>query len=49
VLLGRAAVLDRGLVQRLAITCAGNWTAETEAQVVEETGALGPRTPAGVR
>ena len=35
--------LRDGLVQRLAITCAGNWSAETEARVVEETGALGPR------
>ena len=43
------ATLKDGLVQRLAITCAGNWSAETEAQVVEETGALGPRTPASVR
>ena len=43
------ATLKDGLVQRLAITCAGNWTAETEAQVLEETGALGPRTAAGVR
>ena len=43
------ATLKDGLVQRLAITCAGNWSAETEAQVVEETGALGPRTSAGVR
>ena len=43
------ATLKDGLVQRLAITCAGNWSAETEAQVVEETGDLGPRTPASVR
>ena len=43
------ATLKDGLVQRLAITCAGNWSAETEAQVVEATGALGPRTTAGVR
>ena len=43
------ATLKDGLVQRLAITCAGNWSAETESQVVEETGALGPRTPASVR
>ena len=43
------ATLKDGLVQRLAITCAGNWSAETEAQVLEETGALGPRTPASVR
>jgi hypothetical protein len=43
------ATLKDGLVQRLAITCAGNWTAETEAQVLEETGALGPHTPASVR
>ena len=43
------ATLKDGLVRRLAITCAGNWSAETEAQVLEETGALGPRTPAGVR
>ena len=43
------ATLKDGLVQRLAITCAGNWSAETQAQVVEETGALGPRTPASVR
>ena len=43
------ATLKDGLVQRLAITCAGNWSVETEAQVVEATGALGPRTTAGVR
>ena len=43
------ATLQDGLVRRLAITCAGNWSAETEAQVVEETGPLGPRTPASVR
>ena len=43
------ATLKDGLVQRLAITCAGNWSAETEAQVVEETGALGPHSHAGVR
>ncbi len=35
--------------QRLAITCAGNWSAETEARVVEETGALGPRVREAVR
>jgi hypothetical protein len=35
--------LRDGLIQRLAMTCAGNWSAETEARVVEETGALGPR------
>ena len=33
----------RARSSRLAITCAGNWSAETEASVVEETGALGPR------
>jgi hypothetical protein len=36
--------LRDGLIDRLAITCAGNWSPETEARVVEETGALGPRT-----
>jgi hypothetical protein len=38
-----------GLISRLAITCAGNWSAETEARVVAETGALGPRMVEAVR
>jgi hypothetical protein len=33
--------LRDGLVQRLLITCAGNWSAETEATVLAGTGALG--------
>ncbi len=41
--------LRDGLVSRLAITCAGSWSAETEARVVEETGTLGPREREGVR
>ena len=35
------AALRDGLVQRLLVTCAGNWSAETEATVLAETGALG--------
>jgi hypothetical protein len=41
--------LKDGRIQRLAITCAGNWSAETEARVLEETGALGPRVEETVR
>jgi hypothetical protein len=41
--------LEDGRIQRLAITCAGNWSAETEARVLEETGALGPRVEETVR
>ncbi len=41
--------LRDGLVQRLAITCAGNWSAETESRVVAETGALGPRVTEAAR
>jgi hypothetical protein len=41
--------LRDGLVQRLAITCAGNWSADTEARVVSETGALGPRVTEAAR
>ena len=43
------ATLKDGLIQRLAITCAGNWTAETEASVLSETGPLGARAEAAVR
>ncbi len=43
------ATLRDGLIARLAITCAGNWSAETEAGVVAETGALGPRVTEAVR
>lgn len=43
------ATLRDGRIARLAITCAGNWSAETEARVVEETGALGPRMREAVR
>jgi hypothetical protein len=35
------ATLKDGLVQRLLVTCAGNWSAETEATVLAQTGALG--------
>ena len=42
------ATLRDGLIARLAITCAGNWSAETEARVVAETGALGPRVASGL-
>ncbi len=41
--------LQDGLIRRVALTCAGNWSAETEAQVVAETGPLGARTPEAVR
>jgi hypothetical protein len=43
------ATLRDGRIARLAITCAGNWSAETEARVVGETGALGPRVVEAVR
>jgi hypothetical protein len=36
--------LRDGLIDRLAITCAGNWSAETETRVIAETGPLGRRT-----
>jgi hypothetical protein len=35
------ASLRDGLIQRLLVTCAGNWSPETEATVLAETGALG--------
>jgi hypothetical protein len=38
-----------GRIARLAITCAGNWSAETEARVLAETGALGRRVAEAVR
>jgi hypothetical protein len=42
-----ATVVD-GRISRLSLTCAGNWTAETEATVLAETGAFGPRVSASV-
>ncbi len=43
------ATLREGKIQRLSITCSGNWDAATEARVVEETGALGARQAEVVR
>jgi hypothetical protein len=37
------ATLRDGRIARLALTCAGNWSAETEARVLAETGPLGAR------
>jgi hypothetical protein len=41
--------LREGRIQRLAMTCAGNWSVETEAHVLAETGALGARVTEAVR
>lgn len=35
------ATLREGRVARLLVTCAGNWSAETEAEVLAQTGPLG--------
>jgi hypothetical protein len=42
-----ATVVD-GRIGRLSLTCAGNWSAETEAGVLAEAGAFGPRVSASV-
>jgi hypothetical protein len=43
------ATVKDGLIIRLSLSCAGNWTAETEAQVVAETGSFGAREQEAVR
>lgn len=37
------ATVREGRIARLYVTCGGNWSAETQAQVAAETGELGPR------
>jgi hypothetical protein len=43
------ATVTSGRISRLSLTCAGNWTPETEAEVLAGTGSLGARTPEVVR